>query len=405
MLGKKFSLGSVVEETGEARIKLANFDELREQGSDIASFISTFKPDPGYVYLHVIAMGAGEYYGCNINGDYFPEKDLIERHHTFVTNAKVFKEHDNKPMSPSYGHVVFSWYNPKMHRVELILAIDKVKGKEFIDRQARGEQLEVSMGCRVREDVCSICGNKARKRSDYCEHILRDKRKIYPDGRQPYMINYNPTFFDISVVRRRADKIAYVLEKVASRDTTVSSLNAQAFDELDSLIPVAEPPQVFDIEEDFEKTANVEKRASDLDKLAMIKRIQSEAVKVLNTGLEETMPLLEATEPDLPPALLDATAKKHRLEDIMTTFTVNAIPMKPEEFTRIIIVKRGMPLDTFADVLKGVKSAVADRDLKMGEYKDDIGKTLQAYLIARSSFLPAVISRLAGALRNRDALA
>lgn len=404
MLGKKFSLGSVVEETGEARIKLANFDELREQGSDIASFISTFKPDPGYVYLHVIAMGAGEYYGCNINGDYFPEKDLIERHHTFVTNAKVFKEHDNKPTSPSYGHVVFSWYNPKMHRVELILAIDKVKGKEFIDRQARGEQLEVSMGCKVREDVCSICGNKARKRSDYCEHILRDKRKIYPDGRQPYMINYNPTFFDISIVRRRADKIAYVLEKVASQDTTVSSLNAQAFDELDSLIPVADPPQVFDIEEDFEKTANVEKRASDLDKLAMIKRIQSEAVKVLNTGLEETMPLLEATEPDLPPALLDAMAKKHRLEDIMTTFTVNAIPMKPEEFTRIIIVKRGMPLDTFADVLKGVKSAVADRDLKLGEYKDDIGKTLQAYLIARSSFLPAVISRLAGALRNRDAL-
>ena len=404
MLGKKFSLGSVVEETGEARIKLANFDELREQGSDIASFISTFKPDPGYVYLHVIAMGAGEYYGCNINGDYFPEKDLIERHHTFVTNAKVFKEHDNKPTSPSYGHVVFSWYNPKMHRVELILAIDKVKGKEFVDRQARGEQLEVSMGCRVREDVCSICGNKARKRSDYCEHILRDKRKIYPDGRQPYMINYNPTFFDISIVRRRADKIAYVLEKVASRDTTISSLNAQAFDELDSLIPFAEPPQVFDIDEDFEKTANVEKKAPDLDKLAMIKRIQSEAVKVLNTGLEETMPLLEATEPDLPPALLDTMAKKHRLEDIMTTFTVNAIPMKPEEFTRIIIVKRGMPLDTFADVLKGVKSAVADRDLKMGEYKDDIGKTLQAYLIARSSFLPAVISRLAGALRNRDAL-
>lgn len=404
MLGKKFSLGSVVEETGEARIKLANFDELREQGSDIASFISTFKPDPGYVYLHVIAMGAGEYYGCNINGDYFPEKDLIERHHTFVTNAKVFKEHDNKPTSPSYGHVVFSWYNPKMHRVELILAIDKIRGKEFIDRQARGEQLEVSMGCKVREDVCSICGNKARKRSDYCEHILRDKRKIYPDGRQPYMINYNPTFFDISIVRRRADKIAYVLEKVASQDTTVSSLNAQAFDELESLIPFVEPPQVFDIEEDFEKTANVEKKAADLDKLAMIKRIQSEAVKVLNTGLEETMPLLEATEPDLPPALLDAMAKKHRLEDIMTTFTVNAIPMKPEEFTRIIIVKRGLPLDTFADVLKGVKSAVADRDLKMGEYKDDIGKTLQAYLIARSSFLPAVISRLAGALRNRDAL-
>ena len=31
MLGKKYSLGSIVEETGEARIKLANFDELKAQ--------------------------------------------------------------------------------------------------------------------------------------------------------------------------------------------------------------------------------------------------------------------------------------------------------------------------------------------------------------------------------------
>ena len=147
MLGKHYSLGSVFEETGEARVKLANFDDLKSQGEDIASFLNTFKPDSGFVYLHVIAMGAGEYYGCNINGDYFPERDLINRHNTFVTNAKVFKEHDNKPYSPDYGHVAFSWYNPKMHRVELILAVDKVKGKEFIERQARGEQLEVSMGC------------------------------------------------------------------------------------------------------------------------------------------------------------------------------------------------------------------------------------------------------------------
>lgn len=148
MLGKKYSLGATFESTGEQRVKLANFDELREQSKDIAAFLDAdFRPDPRYMYLHVIAMGAGEYYGCNINGDYFPEHDLINRHKTFETTAKVFREHDNKPTSPSYGTVVFAWYNMKMHRVELILAIDKIKGKEFVDRQERGEQLEVSMGC------------------------------------------------------------------------------------------------------------------------------------------------------------------------------------------------------------------------------------------------------------------
>ena len=210
MLGKQYSLGSTFENTGEARVKLANFDELRGQSPEITEFLSTFTPDPGFMYLHVIAMGAGEYYGCNINGDYFPEKDLIARHNTFVTTAKVFKEHDNKPTSQDYGKVVFSWYNPKMHRVELILAIDKIKGAEFVRRQEAGEQLEVSMGCRVAYDVCSICGNKARRKSDYCSHIKYDKKKIYPDGKQPFMINYNPTFFDISIVRHRADRISAV---------------------------------------------------------------------------------------------------------------------------------------------------------------------------------------------------
>ena len=57
MLGKKYSLGSIVEETGEARIKLANFDELKTQSDDVASFLNTFSPDSGFVYLHVIAMG------------------------------------------------------------------------------------------------------------------------------------------------------------------------------------------------------------------------------------------------------------------------------------------------------------------------------------------------------------
>lgn len=560
MLGKKYSLGSTFEATGEQRIKLANFDELKSQGADIASFLESFKPNPGFTYLHVIAMGAGEYYGCNVNGDYFPEKDLIARHHTFVEQAKVFKEHDNKPTSPSFGNVVFSWYNPKMHRVELILALDKIKGEEFIRRQDAGEQLEVSMGCfpagtlitmadgsqkpietvapgesvrthmgrprkvvtamthrytgkmytftiaatpnipehtitatqehpilvyldlntaidqaeasldwvdaqniklgdrviqnpyeessytvfecgevtniavediadtpvynlsveedesfvaenvavhncRVRFDVCSICGNKATAKNPYCEHIKYHKREVYPDGKQAYMINVNPTFFDISIVRRRADKIAYVLNKVASTDSTASLMekNAELFEHLGSeletsLIPLAPTPDeaIFAIpdNDDMQKIAATLNDREEQEKLAMVKRIRAQAVRVLQKGIEEALPALEKVEPDLPAALLDRMARRHSIEDILHSFFLNAIPMKPREFTRIIIVQNGIPLEKFDDVLAGVRAARPANQIPHGHYQKEIGSLLEKFLMDRSSFLPAVMHRM-----------
>jgi hypothetical protein len=560
MLGKKYSLGSTFEATGEQRIKLANFDELKSQGADIASFLESFKSNPGFTYLHVIAMGAGEYYGCNVNGDYFPEKDLIARHHTFVEQAKVFKEHDNKPTSPSFGNVVFSWYNPKMHRVELILALDKIKGEEFIRRQDAGEQLEVSMGCfpagtlitmadgsqkpietvapgesvrthmgrprkvvtamthrytgkmytftiaatpnisehtitatqehpilvyldlntaidqaeasldwvdaqniklgdrviqnpyeessytvfecgevtniavediadtpvynlsveedesfvaenvavhncRVRFDVCSICGNKATAKNPYCEHIKYHKREVYPDGKQAYMINVNPTFFDISIVRRRADKIAYVLNKVASTDSAVSLMekNAELFEHLGSeletsLIPLAPTPDeaIFAIpdNDDMQKIAATLNDREEQEKLAMVKRIRAQAVRVLQKGIEEALPALEKVEPDLPAALLDRMARRHSIEDILHSFFLNAIPMKPREFTRIIIVQNGIPLEQFNDVLAGVRAARPANQISQGHYQKEIGSLLEKFLIDRSSFLPAVMHRM-----------
>lgn len=560
MLGKKYSLGSTFEATGEQRIKLANFDELKSQGADIASFLESFKPNPGFTYLHVIAMGAGEYYGCNVNGDYFPEKDLIARHHTFVEQAKVFKEHDNKPTSPSFGNVVFSWYNPKMHRVELILALDKIKGEEFIRRQDAGEQLEVSMGCfpagtlitmadgsqkpietvapgesvrthmgrprkvvtamthrytgkmytftiaatpnipehtitatqehpilvyldlntaidqaeasldwvdaqniklgdrviqnpyeessytvfecgevtniavediadtpvynlsveedesfvaenvavhncRVRFDVCSICGNKATAKNPYCEHIKYHKREVYPDGKQAYMINVNPTFFDISIVRRRADKIAYVLNKVASINSAASLMekNAELFEHLSSeletsLIPLAPTPDeaIFAIpdNDDMQKIAATLNDREEQEKLAMVKRIKAQAVRVLQKGIEEALPALERVEPDLPVALLDRMARRHSIEDILHSFFLNAIPMKPKEFTRIIIVQNGIPLEKFDDVLAGVRAARPANQIPHGHYQKEIGSLLEKFLMDRSSFLPAVMHRM-----------
>lgn len=407
MLGKKYSLGSVFEPTGEPLVKIANFEELKEQGNTVADFIKTFKPNPGFVYLHVIAMSAGEYWGCNINGDYFPEKDLIARHKTFETNAKVFKEHDNKPYSPDYGYVPFAWYNPKMHRVELILAIDKKKGPDIIARQERGDQLCVSMGTRVKYDICSICGNKSSKPTDYCEHIRFHKKEIFPDGKQAYMINPNPTFFDISIVRRPADKTAFVLSKVASSDNykNLKEASIEDFENLGSELEYEKPAITWEIPEDdellgdngnqeAEKVAKIEGAFSNIEKTAtLFKKVPAVSVKVINDEIHDFLPAMGKLEPELPTPLLDNLARNFSIKDILRSFLGSAIPMKPQEFTRIVIIKEGLPMTAFNDVLQGVLTA-KPKEYIGGVVKKDIRELLTPYIESRSSLLNPVISRL-----------
>ena len=64
---------------------------------------------------------------------------------------------------------------------------------------------------------CSICGAHRKNAADpnMCEHIRSQLGKVAEDGKVAFMRNVLPDFFDISVVTRPADRIAYSL-KVAS---------------------------------------------------------------------------------------------------------------------------------------------------------------------------------------------
>lgn len=357
MLNKFNKLDAYLEDTGEARVKIATDNELE-------LFCKDLIPDKKYMYLHVIAMGAGDFYGCNKNGDYFPEKSLIMYHHTFEQNAKIYKEHHNKNGAQNYGNVVKSWYNPEMHRVELILAVDKAKAPDIVSKVERGEIPEVSMGCKVPYDVCSICGNKASKRNEYCEHILHELKHVYPDGRQVYMKNLQPTFFDISFVFRRADKLGLMLRKVAHEYSD------------DPIAHVEDVP-------DMEKSAVLDKAVP-----------ADAVVRKLNTGMYKLLPMLEKTETDLPPALLDRIASKYNIKDILHTFVQNLVPMKPREFTRIIIVQNGIPLSNYSDVLHGVLHALSLKKYPGGTIQTEISNLLDPFLEMRSSYGPHVVHRV-----------
>ncbi len=192
---------------------------MQKRAAVLTEELDGLRPAPGKAYVHVIALGDGERYGENRNGDYFSKKANMERHHTFVTNGNLYLHHRNKDPKKRVGRVKYSAYNAKMGRVELVVEADVEKCAEYVEKVAAGDPDDlqgVSMACCIAADICSICGNKAPSRAAYCKHASTMLGRTLADGRKVYVDNPNPTFFDISWVTRPADRIAYGLRKVAA---------------------------------------------------------------------------------------------------------------------------------------------------------------------------------------------
>ena len=118
----------------------------------ISSYIHNAKPIPGKTQILLTALGAGEFWGCNVNGDYFTESGLanpsdLYSHKTFERYAKAYKHHINKDPSKGYGDVALAVYNPIYHRVELIVVIDNARAPDIAEQMENGDYPEWSMGC------------------------------------------------------------------------------------------------------------------------------------------------------------------------------------------------------------------------------------------------------------------
>lgn len=145
---------------------------------------------------------------------------LKQRHDsTYMKDGAVYQEHhtarDSNPVEAS-GEIIAAKYNEPMARGELIIAVDPNKWARRLEKKARGQDIYLSVGCDVACDYCSICGNKATKPGEYCSHIKRAKLQLTDTGDRVCMLNEKPSFYDISGVDVPADKMAYVLRKIAS---------------------------------------------------------------------------------------------------------------------------------------------------------------------------------------------
>jgi hypothetical protein len=213
---------------------------VKRAGADFAEKALHIKFAKDEIPVHLIAIGATEDYGPNRNGDGFSRDTCQKYHHTFEKFARFYRDHANKNPAKSFGLVKASYYNEPMKRIELICALNGSKeaadrnggliADKEMDKLAAGDDIPVSMACKIPFDKCSACGNKARTRAEYCDSIengghcksgglKHNLGRVLENGHVLHADNPDPSFFDISNVFRPADRIAYIsgeLQKAAS---------------------------------------------------------------------------------------------------------------------------------------------------------------------------------------------
>lgn len=328
----------------------ANGQPLRERFSKTASeaseYIQSVKPLPGKSIVLVLAMGAYETYGLNRNGDGFNEHPyrvgfkptcghrqcessegwvkrgelLTDHYKSFEEFGKIYRHHQNKDPSKSSGDVIKAFWNPQMHRVELLLGLDNSKAADLVERIADGEYPAVSMGCKIKYDVCTICGHHAPTRADYCEHLKFSMRQVQPSGLQAGALNPTPKFFDISFVIKPADQTGYMMKKVAERIYDVRS-SAELGERLDRV---------------EEKRAAIRK-LSEIEKMVTGQTAKADVPKGFSAARDPLLAVARGM-----PAIDDTTLQRiseHPIHSIMSTLAAGGVHLTTAELIKVLFNK------------------------------------------------------------------
>jgi len=335
-------------------------------------------------------------HNSNINGDYFPEAALSHeppnwgkysssQHvsagqeysrkggwgYTTFYGALVFKHHRNKSHHPNFGGIVLALWNPVMRRVELILRLDhgmaiSMQAMDIIDRLNSGLRCDVSMGCKVPYDTCSICldwvlynqaldtfnpeihatpgravvqfhrnvrpiRGLAITRRDYCEHAATMMNHILPDGRKVFVYNDFPRFFDLSFVLIGADRIGKTMAKLAhaAPDRATSYHFVMPVDSV-----------LTDPQDEEEKIASVWAKAAEAKKAEIEKEINDPTYQAVN--------LLSRCEKSLPTETLNQMGEAGLPQALSSAASLGML-LSPQEFQRVCLVSGGK--GRVADVL------------------------------------------------------
>jgi len=345
--------------TGEATVQPvllwgANGRPLRERftktASEASDYIKAVEPKPGMSVVLVLALGAYETYDLNRNGDGFNEfpfktgfkptcgccqtdgawvtqSEILPNHYkSFEEHGKIYRHHQNKDPLKACGDVLKSFWNPQMHRVELLLGLRNELAPDLAERIASGEYPAVSMGCRIKYDVCTICGHKAPTRKQYCDHLKFGMRQVTPSGLRAGALNPSPKFFDISFVVKPADLTGYMMKKVADDGAYVVRTSSELGEYLDAM---------------EEKRAAIRKLA-DIDKIVRgtpvdhkTSPISEQEARGIQQYRDMVMPAVRGM-PDLDDGTIKRLAK-FPVAQVLSTLSAAGVILTTPEFVKMIV--------------------------------------------------------------------
>lgn len=441
------------EQDGESLVQIVQPGEQVKTAScilpSVQTFIDRLTPDPRYTYVLVNAMGYSEFYGSNSNRDWYGHNEHLDFNgllhappgfgEDYETDkmqgrawpygfpsyygATVYAHHKNTdPQQLGFGDVIYVALNPVMKRIELVERVFNEEARKkghtsILDRIAAHERVDVSMGCKVPFDFCSICTDwglvkKAWKtfnpeqhrhpgvailayhktvkpirglaitRKDYCEHMLKIPGQILPDGRKVYVYNDFPRFFDISFVLVGADRTARVMWHLGStkpmEGTSVAPWQSRA-------------PDLARLLE------NLYNKVSAINVAAMEKEIPDGYAQAVKHDADTAADFSEV----LYAAMDSGGDKKLMAKKILTALAVMGVVPTPKEFQSLAlsavpggdIIKRALDEKhvTFDTAVGGIDNTFAVSE-KL--YDSKLASALAPMMPERSSFDPYLTSRL-----------
>lgn len=407
---------------------------------EVSTYIEHLRPRDDSQYVLVNAMGAGEYYGSNVNGDRFSEAALVHAPadwrglpvydkvksaswaYGFPTfyGAHVFPHHRNKDAKRALGFVELAAWNPHMKRVELVTRLDhdlcmKFGGDGIWDKLKAGMFPDVSMGTKVPFDTCSITLDrelyqKAWSTFDPKKH--RSPGDAILEFHKKHKAKDGVGIRGVSITR--ADYSEYARTRMNfilpdGRKVWVDNDFPKFFDIsyvfmgadriAKAMLKIADAGRIYCFmgsaelaeklgmtdEEDLEVVLQ-EKTAA--NKQATPKSAEINKDVVPNQLAGKAVPLLTSNEPDLPPEVLRALGNSG-LESALATSAGLGMVLRPREFQRVTLICLG-------------KGDVADQMDTLGQVFPKVEEQ-DPMPMSGESFSPVLVQLLAPFMGDRSA--
>lgn len=321
--------------------------------SPALDYIRSVQPTPGRTVVLVIGLGSYEWYGLNRNGDGFNEQpykigvkplcgccgkgrdawilqdECVQYHYQSYEEGNVFRHHVNKDPAKRIGKVIKAFWNPYMHRVEVLEDIENDRAPDLVEQIGDGEFPAKSMGCRIRFDVCTKCGHQAPTRKHYCDHLKWTMGQLDPTGSGIRFgaLNPSPKFFDSSWVFRPADRTGYMLKKVAT------AYDVQGYDSA----------ALGDLVDDLNNKAAAVKKLAVIDKVirgypAAVVQSELPEAGLIQQYRDHSLPGVVENTPQLTTDDLRPLAA-HPLPDTLAALSRAGILLTTPEFVRLFLEK------------------------------------------------------------------